>query len=258
VQTVSLIPDAIQRTVYIQECSRLLDMEEETLLAETNRLIRARQSKGTAPSQRQPEAPSAPVSVPKKEAQEARSLEPQERDLVRILLNYGDRVIEVKHFDEEVGKEIEEETTVSEYLIYELHRDDIHLESDIFRLITEEYGRILEGAKFPDEKHFTQHSDIRISQVAANILANQYELSENWSMRHKIYPETEDMKMTKAAKDAIYRLKLSWLGREIHEVDQSLRDRELDDLELRLLLERKKKLIEVRNELSTYFGSVIL
>ncbi|MFZ6050503.1 DNA primase [Halocola ammonii] len=261
VHSISLIPDAIQRTVYIQECSRLLDMEEETLLAETNRLIRTRQNKSTASShrpQRQPESETTPVSVPKKDSKEAQSLEPQERDLVRILLNYGDRVIEVKHFDEEVEKEVDEETSVSEYLIYELHRDEIHLESEVFRLITEEYEKILEEDRFPDEKHFTQHPDIRISEVAASILANQYELSENWAVRHKIYPETEDMKMNKAAKDAIYRLKLSWLGREIHEVDQSLKEGELDDLELRLLLERKKKLIEVRNELSAYFGSVIL
>lgn len=256
VTSIALIPDAIQRTVYIQECSRLLDVEEQTLLAETNKVIRSKKSKpgGTKPSEPQ----AAPVAVPKKESREAASLEPQERDLVRILLNYGNRIIEVTHWDDESEKEIIEETSVSEYLIHELDRDDIHFESEIFQLITDEYGRVLEEAKFPDEKYFTQHSDHRISQEAANILANQYELSENWAVLHKIYPETEVMLMKKAAKDAVYRLKLHWLAREIDEVDQSLKGKSLDELELRLLLERKKKLIEVRNELSAYFGSVIL
>ena len=42
VQSISLIPDTIVRSVYVQECSRLLQIDEQVLLFELNKMRQQR------------------------------------------------------------------------------------------------------------------------------------------------------------------------------------------------------------------------
>ena len=60
-QSVALIPDAIKRSVYLQECSRMMEIKETVLLAELNKIRATRRS---APPLVRPAAPppqAAPV-----------------------------------------------------------------------------------------------------------------------------------------------------------------------------------------------------
>ena len=41
-ETISVVPDSIFRVTYIKETSRMLDMPEETLMTELNKLLRAK------------------------------------------------------------------------------------------------------------------------------------------------------------------------------------------------------------------------
>ncbi len=63
VQSISLIPDAIVRSVYVQECSRLLQIGEEILLKELNKL-RQRRAEQQAPRERYQQPAPRPEQPP--------------------------------------------------------------------------------------------------------------------------------------------------------------------------------------------------
>ncbi|MCL8000685.1 hypothetical protein M8994_21070, partial [Brucella sp. 21LCYQ03] len=102
VESISLIPDEIKVSLYIRQCSTLLDMEERILLSELNKMrinkSAAKEKKVAASDQPPAEffaammgseelgaAPSQPTTQSTKLSSEIL----QERELIRILLNYG-------------------------------------------------------------------------------------------------------------------------------------------------------------------------
>jgi hypothetical protein len=89
------------------------------------------------------------------------------------------------------------------------------------------------------------------------MLISPHSMSENWSTRHQIYPETEEMLLRKAAKDCVFRLKLRRVEfiREI--LLKDLKDAG-NDIEKTDALQREKILLDkTLAEIAKYFGTVI-
>lgn len=259
VTSIAQIPDAIQRSVYLRECSHLLEVDERVLLTETNALLRKRLNK--KPSRGHQEEPppdifEPPTTLPPQETSKISTLS-QEKDFVRILLNYGNYTF-VEHVkDEESGQVKEESISVAEYLIHEWEDDIVELHDPLCKLITEEYANCLNEDHFPEPTRFTQHENREVCSMAADLLAEQYQLSENWST-HKIFPETELYKLSKAAKDAVNRLKLQHVLAMMEQVQDELKDIDPNDDDLLILLQKRKQLDQAKQKLSAYFGSTIL
>ena len=98
VETISVVPDSIFRISYVKECSRLLDMPEQTLINELNKLLRVKFKKSLGP-----EGDSVPEVNVVSEKQEEPIEEQlpagyyQERELVKQLLLYGSKIITQEH-----------------------------------------------------------------------------------------------------------------------------------------------------------------
>ena len=101
VETISLIPDAISRSVYVKECSRMMDMGEQILLTELNKLRRKKLNalnEKSAKAEGENGANENEIAVEEKEIIVEDAIEFQERDIIRLLINFGNREI---HFDVE-------------------------------------------------------------------------------------------------------------------------------------------------------------
>ena len=257
VESIALIPDGISRTVYVQECSRLLNMNEQVLLQELNKVILSNFKK-----EKKEEAPvDVPLldelpadGIPESVAEEF-SIHHQEKDLIRILLHYGEKPIDITIVNED-GHEETHPVSVAEYIISNLESDEIVLESSVFDNIYREYVELIGKEQFPQSTNFTQHTDQSISGESSAILISPYSLSDNWQ-RHFIYPETEDMQLRKAAKDCVFRLKLKRIQRIILDLQKELEQSVGDDAKYDSLLQEKIMLDRARTEISKYFGTVI-
>jgi DNA primase len=183
------------------------------------------------------------------------SIEHQEKDLIRILLHYGERPIEITIVNED-GHEEKHPVSVAEYIISNLESDDIVLESPVYANIYSEYVQLIGKETLPQATDFTQHHDQQISGESSAILISPYSLSENWQ-RHFIYPETEDMHLRKAAKDCVFRLKLKRIQRIIIDLTKELEAAVNDHDKYDALLQEKIMLDKARAEISRYFGTVI-
>ncbi|MFT5248078.1 MAG: DNA primase, partial [Flavobacteriales bacterium] len=102
------------------------------------------------------------------------------------------------------------------------------------------------------------HHDQDVSSLCAHLITEQYALSDNWELKHQIYPEKEDEKLLKAVQDCIGRLRLRNIQLMMREVNEQLKDPELREEDMARLMSRKIQLDKAKIQLSIYFGTAIL
>ena len=196
VGSISLIPDHIYRTVYIRECSAIMEMPEQTLMNELNKLLRKRFQKKAQEGAAEQEM--APHEYPtEKQVEEVEvGTEFQERDVIRLLLMYGRNEIVITEENED-KKLLEHHMTVAEYITEEIIHDDIPFHNPVYQKIFNEFRQMLEKDLDPDEQTFITHEDEHVVSAVIDLISSQYELSDNWQ-RHRIYILTEKDKLRQA------------------------------------------------------------
>lgn len=255
VASIALIPDHITRSVYIQSCSARLGIEERALKSELDKLLR----KNFRSSQQvgRDEAPEAEPTAPRQTAAEEKGLAPQERELIRLLLNYGGQEIELPPPLQPEDAEEPELILVCDLIIGELLADELKFENFLYQRIFAEYVELRESEELPDLNYFTRHEDPLISNLAVDALTEQHTLSEHWEERFKIYTITEDQKLQHAVLDGIYTYKLRWIMQTIRKDEETMKTAG-PDFDFTPLLERKKQLDELKMQLAKFSGSIIV
>ncbi|MCX6183339.1 MAG: DNA primase [Bacteroidetes bacterium] len=249
VTSVAKIPDPIKRTVFTQETSRLMDISEQTLINELNK-IRAKDFKDQA-KKRGETTTTAPVSlagdepffsVPIEEVvvpenKEDLFLKAQENELIRILLQYGHHSIQIDGENEE-----EINIHIAEFITSALDEDNITFENPVYQAIYNEYKKQLVNNTVPDEKHFLNSQDMEINNAIINLMEFKYELN-NWEQHHITVIREDDL-LTTAVETAVNRLKLATVQRNIHELQLKIKEQSNDNdiQELMLYNEAKKQL----------------
>lgn len=257
VDSIALIPDGITRSVYVQECSRLLNIQEQVLLSELNKVILSNYKKDNKNSSQEelPILQEVPVDGFPAATVEEFSLYFQEKDLIRLLLNYGEKHIEISIINED-GHDEKHQVSVADYLVANIEQDEIQLETPVYSSIYKEYLEFIGREEIPQSSNFTQHSDNNISTESSSMLISMHSMSENWTSRHQIYPETEEMLLRKAAKDCVFRLKLRRVQFISRALDKDIEEAK-DDVEKIDALQREKILLnKAKLEIALYFGTV--
>lgn len=181
VRSISLIPDNITRSVYVKETATLLQVEENVLYNEIARIrtgknAEAAHQRYTAQHQLTPAV--TPPQPPASSYSTEKLCETEEKVLMRYLLLFGNQVL----YDE-VRNGIPGPVSVGEYIIEELAEDDLEMFHPVFCEIQKEYRKNYKTAGFIPAKFFIGHPDPQVSQKAADILSEPYELSKMWSER---------------------------------------------------------------------------
>ncbi|MBL0047527.1 MAG: DNA primase [Bacteroidetes bacterium] len=257
VETIALIPDAISRSVYVKECSRIMDMGEQILLTELNKLRRKKigeqseksgfETGSTSPSSQEYEEA-------EKEFVVEDAIEYQERDIIRILVNFGNREIHFEVMDEEQNMQTVT-TTVAERIHFEITHDNLLFENKNYQLIFTEVAQHLADEKVPDVAYFTQHHDPVIQQLAIDLVSNKYELSQHWE-RHHINVQTEEMVLKQSVYSALFSLKNTKIMKLINE--NQLQLKESTDENMQGLIEQLQALLEAKKHFSAQLGRIIL
>lgn len=186
VHTISVIPDGITRSVYIQECSSLLDVAEQTLMNELNINLRKKFSKQT-------QTPTNVLPTPSVIQQKAQQIDINpldikylEGELIRLMLLFGDSEVEI-NIDEYKTIDV----AICDFIIDDLENDNLSFEDELFRKIVDEFKKAKTEDKTLNTAYFTNHSNNQISAKAIELISTQYELSDNWE-KNKIYVKKEN------------------------------------------------------------------
>jgi DNA primase len=187
IRSVAVIPDTITRSVYIKECSKLLDVNEEVLYAEVQKQKRKQSDdlkvngirEQTRKAVRQPEIP--------KEIEISKFLE-EELVFLRFLLKFSR--FPLFELEGETPGETEL-ISVGEFMITELEKDDLISQNELFRIIFSDVKENLENSDFDPWKHFVYHSNSEISALATDLLSEKFIESNIWK-RGGGFTEKED------------------------------------------------------------------
>jgi len=203
VKSIAVIPDMITRTVYIKECSLVLEVAEPILYHEVNKL---QQQKSFQDRNKYPGPEDLPVIPPpvlvKPVKQEILTLY-SEKEIIRLLLKFGSLEFQRKITGEEGKVEV---LTVSDYIVGEITSDDLLFDDRICANIFAEFRFHVEHGIFPGDKQFVKHEDPEISRLSADLLSDSHELSKIWKNK-QTYVETEEMKLKEIIPDAVLKFK---------------------------------------------------
>ncbi len=202
VRSIAVIPDQITRTVYIKECSIQLGMPEEVVLDEVMKL-RKQESFRNRNSWPVQDAIVSPQSPAQKQKKKEESSFYSEKELLRLLIRYGDEVLS-RVVDRETGTETI--TTVADYIISQITEDELLFDDPVFASIFSEITFNVSQGLFPGDRHFVHHPDPVVSAIAVDMLTEQYTLSRIWSSRGA-YIETEEMKLKEIVPDTVLKFK---------------------------------------------------
>ncbi len=256
VQSIALIPEAIYRSVYVKECSRIMDMDEQILLSELNKIRNKRfNEKSNSPAQT-PENNNyeAAIAVEQKKEEAIVSTDHQERKIIELLINYGDKIIMVDSEDNE-GRPIQVESNIAHLIIAELTHDNIVLDNAVYKNVYNEFVTQLDNNKIPDSKYFLNHEDNAISLLTIDLISSPYALA-NWE-RHSIYTNMEEDDLKKSALKALYTLKSRRLEIMVHDVEKKMKASTTDD-EIIKLQQVKHQLDIAKVSINAFLGRIIV
>ncbi|MGV8827874.1 MAG: DNA primase [Breznakibacter sp.] len=174
VGSITIIPDPILRSLYVKECSTLMKVEEQVLYNEINKIQRQKLEKagytGYASQQYKPAPPVADIPINTSN----NPFENEEREVLRFLLKYSDELLITEEVTEETHK-----TTVGQYILNELRSDGLRSVNPLYNLVLEEYEQAQAAGNEPIAmRFFVNHANAEISQLASDLLGNEYTLSK--------------------------------------------------------------------------------
>jgi len=246
VESIAKIPDGIKASVFVRECSSLLQIEERVLISEMNkiRLGKLKRDTNFNPQAVQPE----PVQNPDILEQTGISDtdEAQEKEIVRLLLNYGHELV---HWDDIT------DTYIAPYIISNLA--DVTFEHPLCIQIIEEYKKQLENGELPSEQDFIKNSDHQIADLAIAMVSSPYILSENWYAKRKIYVKNEAENLRSTVLGGIFHLKKRKVDRILRKIRDEIQAEQDADNQA-ILMRRYMQVKEVEKGISLFLGSVIL
>ena len=254
VQSIAVIPDQIKRTVFLKETSAQFDMDEQILLNELNKIVRNKAYSKTSGYQPEPQKKNV-VEVQQLKKKTFNELEFQERDLIRLMLMYGDLGIPLS-VENDSGEVVEQNYPLAQFIIEEMISDKLSYANEDYQKIFDEFLDALENDLILNDSHFINASDQNINSIVVDLTTSKDYLSENWIKKHNIHTKTEGNQLKKAVIESVTIFKLRVTENLISEKQELLKSEKTENI-LFNILKDIKQLTDVRNIFANELGIII-
>ncbi|MBN2486603.1 MAG: DNA primase [Bacteroidales bacterium] len=252
VKSIAVIPESIVRSVYLRECSKLMEIDEAILYEETFKIRSAKA--GEAGKRHRPEFPpsgfskKAPAHVQLNLGKDYK----HEYELIRTLINFGNR---------ELFPGYDDSPLIGKYIVDEIRADDLVFEHPVYDKIFDIVAGFVDQKMKIDTSFFILHEDIEVSTVSAEMLSEGYDdkMSKLWSKKD-VQLETEEMKL----KDIVPELIISFKNRKvlqlINETHSEIKHaQELNEMEsIDLIIHKLQILNDLKRNISKKLGDRII
>ncbi|NQX42111.1 DNA primase [Pedobacter steynii] len=271
VESIAKIPDDIKASIFIRECSGLLQVEERILLSELNKIRVAKFKKSGAGSQGQgsssfqqqhqgqnqyqpypdgppdnlfenPDAASEFIEAPVAEENDLL----QEQEIVRLLLAYGHELVSWDKIDN---------MYIGSFIMQNLA--DVSFQDELCKKVIDTYRDEIENGHLPVASQFINNEDRKIAELAITLSTSPYSLSENWYNKHNIYVRDESINLKATILGGLYHLKKGKVARMLMDIAKELKT-ETDPVNQEILMQRFIFIKGVEKEISKFLGTVIL
>lgn len=204
VVSISKIPDRIQREIYIQSCSRIMDISEQVLVSTLAQLIQ-KEKFDAQKKQKQEQAP-LEISAPNDETEQAQQhsmLDILERSILQILLLYGHLETDfvnvfIKFDDHQQEVEVSEKvrSRIFERIYLNLQEDEVEFSNPTFKLLYDHVMSIFLKNEVLDVNAILNSNSADVSKVVTDLLMDdeKYKL-HGWQKKKDVFVKEKDNEM---------------------------------------------------------------
>lgn len=247
ITTIAQIPDPIKRSVYIQETSQLLKIAETVIFTELNKIL-IQDRKKKEPEARKEFQPDTThdldTEVASSQKLDARGMEQiQEREVIRLLLNYAD-------------SELEEDIDLVSYFISEF--EDLEFTDPNYGSIYHDFYDAKGRGELIDSSYFLRNGKEEVKKLIAELTTRKHYASPHWSGKYHIVFHDEKEKIHEHAHQNVLRRKYRFVQRLIEENKEKLKDAEKNKTieEIDELVETQTRLKSADVEIAKQLGIV--
>jgi DNA primase len=259
VVSISKIPDRIKREIYIQECSRIMDISEQVLLNTLAQLIQ----KDIADGNKKIKQDFKALEVVKSETQSTQDkvdvVYELERKIIEMLLLYGAVETDFDDFilkTNDEGEMIEEKETktekVHQRIFLSLQEDEVELANPVFK---ELYNDLIlyynQNEEFNIENYLMQLSPEHAALVTDILMNEEREILHNWEAK-SIYVKNKNQNVSQYVTETIVSLREYLINKLILDLMQSF-----SSSEMQIDLEELKTTINDYNKLKVHLTNKI-
>lgn len=297
VQSISIIPEAIVRDVYIKECSQLLRVEDKLLVSEVakqretqaekqaeqrNRETRknnaARDAAQTPlPDGMQPpypedmppypmdgEIPNGGAPLPPETAEYV-SYIPQEGKEGQEFYKYERLILQmVVRYGEKVLCNVPDEEgkeipiTVTEYVVNDLKEDELAFHNPLHRQMLTEAAEHIHNEGFTAERYFLAHPDPIISKLSTELIADRYQLSKYHSKAQRLV--TDEERLFELVPTLMINFKFAIISEEMKHMMYALQDPAVanDEEQCTSIMKRYSELREIKSIMAKRLGDRVV
>ena len=239
VVSISKIPDRIKREIYIQECSRIMDISEQVLLNTLAQMVQKDISEAGKKLKQEYKA----LEIVKNETlvgqEKINIVYELERKIIEMLLLYGSQEADFDDFilkANEEGEMIEEKEIITEKVhrrIYlSLQEDEVELANPLFKeLYVDLISYYNQNEEFNIEHYLMQLSSEHSVMVTDILMLEEKELLHNWEAKN-IYVKSKNQNVSQYVSETIVSLREYLINKLIMDLMNSFSTNEAEnDLE---------------------------
>lgn len=269
VNSIAIIPDAITRSVYIEETSAKLKISQELLAQEVSKIRHKKQSDAFYREQREAERQQRLNSITdlgqsSKQTSNGKVptfvidtyCEEAEKEILYYLLKFGNYPI---HLEEELAYQAEptQEQNVAQYILDQLQNDDLELQNLVYKEIFDEYYTLKEHEQEKILRYFINHPKAEVAKFVANLIAQPYMLTIQ-QFSKTLIPERNVLGCYVPKAILIYKAKITTQA-AMNLTEELGKAQKENDLETQnQLIEQLNTLMQVRNLFSKELKRIIL
>ena len=229
VVSISKIPDRIQREIYIQECSRIMDISEQVLQSTLAQLVQKDVSEVGKKQKQEQQAFEVVKNENPLEAEKVDILYRLERKIIEILLLYGNKGEEFEDTFLRTNEEGEIETVTEkkEYKVYQriylsLQEDEVELANPLFRDIFNDLINYYHHNESFSLEQYLMHLQVDFAQEVTDILMEDERVVLHDWVGQNIFPKSKSDTISQNVSETILTLRWYLVGKIIEELKNSI------------------------------------
>lgn len=259
VKSISKIPDTIQQEVYVQECSRIMEISEDVLfntLAQLSKKELAEANRKHRQEQKQMQVVREEEKIVREKVDPLYNLE---RKIIEILLLYGDVeeqftevLLETNEDEEIIEVEHKVNQKVYERIYLSLHEDEIEPTNPLFKRIYDDLMRYYHQNEWDLEAYLKSLSPDLAQEVTNIIMEDEKETLHQWE-KQNIFVKLKNQSIAQYVTETILTLRLYLVNTIIDQYKEALKTPGEDSVETLSLIMDYTRLIK---NFSQHLGQV--
>ncbi len=249
IQSIALIPNIIQRELYVMETSRIMDIREEVLYKELAQQLNKGGSTVEKPVQKSGELTVVPTDYRKEVVDQYQLIE---EEIIRLIMQHGDVIVSLRDENDELY-----ETTVIDEILRQFEDNELRMSNPFYQKILDEVVVGYAQDELRTGDFFSKLMDEKMTSTATEMMIDPYSISENWKLKQGINTKRIEDSISKDVFDILLRFKYLHVDKAIIKILELTKGPDFAGEVRQELIQEVMELTKIKIVLNKYLNRVI-